>query len=251
MGYTLQKFQRLVFMMFLVFAAIPVLFLILGSIKGTLSVLSALGVFAVFACILFYTLISLPKIQCNVLGYKIDQDMPSMTRKFVINLQSGMSLFSAYADLAKSSDFTARFFDEVVSKIYLGQPIEKAIEESIHLSPSKSFRKVQTQVKSALMTGSDLEAVMEVTLQEMIHEQINKINLYGKKLGPLAMVYLIFGTVLPSIGSVGLVIILSIALSNIQESFFTIVFGLLLGFILLVQFIFINLFSKTRPNLKI
>jgi len=251
MGYSYKKFSKLVGLMSLIFAFIPTVFLILVLIQGTIMPIVSIGLYFLFCVGMFYTLISLPAIQCNVIAYKIDRTMPLMTRRFVINLQSGMSLFSAYADLAKTDTYSARFFDEVVSKIYLGMPIEKSIEESIHLSPSKSFRKVQTQVKTALMTGSNLEKVMEITLQEMIKEQIVKINIYGKKLGPLAMIYLIFGTVLPSIGSVAIVILFSIILGNIEKRFFTFLFVGLCGMIIFIQFIFINLFAKTRPNLKI
>ncbi len=230
---------------------LPTVFMLFLALSGKFNPLIALGVWGFLAGGIFLLFVRLPSIQCNVIGYKIDRDMPMLTRRFLINLQSGMSLFSAYADVSKSDTFTARFFDEVVSKIYLGMPIEKAIQDSITLSPSKTFRKVQTQVKSALMTGSDLEAVMEVTLSEMIKEQITKINMYGKKLGPLAMIYLIFGVVVPSLGSVAIVLILSIGMTNINPSFFTLLFWVLIIGIVLVQFLFINIFAKMRPNLRI
>ena len=96
--------------------------------------------------VMFLLLIFLPKIQCNYVAYSVDRDMPLLTRKFLINIQSGMSLFSAYADLANTETYAARFFDEVVSKIYLGMGVEDAIEESIILSPSRYFRKRRVQV---------------------------------------------------------------------------------------------------------
>ena len=251
MGYTFEVFQRYVYMLISLFMFVPTVIMVFLVVTGKFNIVVGFGVWFFLLSAIFYLLISLPSIQSNVIGFKVDKDMPMMTRRFVINLQSGMSLFSAYADLANSKTFSARFFDEVVSKIYLGLPIEKAIQDSVRLSPSRSFRKVQTQVKSALLTGSDLEKVMEVTLSEMIKEQITKINQYGKKLGPLAMIYLIFGVVMPSIGSVGIVLILSVGLGNIAPSFFTLLFWVLTFLLLLIQFVFINLFASMRPNLRI
>jgi len=251
MGYTYHQFRNRILLIFFVFAFFPTILMLVLTIGGKFPFLISFPLWLLILSIIFLILISLPKIECNVIGFKVERDMPAMTRRFLISLQSGKSLFSAYADIAKTDAYSARFFDEVVSKIYLGMPIEKAIQDSISLSPSKTFKKVQTQVKSALMTGSDLEQVMDVTLQEMIKEQIIKINQYGKKLGPLAMIYLIFGTVLPSLGSVALVIILSIVMQSISPSFFNLIFMILIFGIVLIQFLFINIFARMRPNLRI
>ncbi|MCB9362258.1 type II secretion system F family protein [Candidatus Woesearchaeota archaeon] len=228
--------------------AIVFLFMILGEVLPPLW--GIIGI-ALTSCIIFVIVAHIPAFQANAIGVKVEADMLMIARRFLINLQSGMSLFSAYADVAKTDTYTARFFDEVISKIYLGMPMEEAIEESIRLSPSVSFKKVQTQIKSALLTGSDVEKVFSVTLEEMTKERINQINKYGKQLGPIAMIYMIFGTVAPAIGSVGIVIMASIVLPSVNDTFFTVLFSGLIGGIILVQIMFITLFASIRPKTSI
>lgn len=251
MGYGYKRFMKNVYKIFGLFVFFVTFVMGLLMISGKVSVLIGLAVILAFSAILFMALISIPKFQCNNISIKLDRDMLMVSRRFLINLQSGMSIFSAYADIAKSSTFAARFFNEVVSKIWLGKPIEDAIKESIKLSPSKNFKKVQNQINSALLTGSDIEKVFKVTLDELTREHILEINNYGKKLGPVAMIYMIFGAVLPSLGTAVIIIILSVVLSSISSSFFTVLF-FILGFgIIFIQFIFITIFSKMRPQVMI
>ena len=229
------------------FACIAVTFLVLG---GVLNIFLGLAVAFLIASVFFIVLIHMPKIECNNVASRIDREMVKISRQFLIDIQSGLSIFSAYEDLAKSGTYTARFFDEVISKIYLGVPVEEAIRESIELNPSKNFRKMQNQILSALLTGSDVETVFKVTLEELIKGFIIIIKDYSKKLGAIAMIYMIFGTVLPAIGSVLVVLVLSIAIPDISPQFFMILYIVLLVGLLLIQGVFINMFKSIKPNVE-
>jgi hypothetical protein len=62
------------------------------------------------------------------------------------------------------------------------------------------------------------------------------------------MFYMIFGTILPAIGIVGLVLIMSVL--GIQVEFFPSLLILLI-LILLLQLFFVRIFRSTRPLVKL
>ncbi len=251
MGYTYKKFRLNVYKIWFLFMFFIIVSCLFFTASETIPYQVALMIVVGGGFVIFYVLASLPRIMINNIAINVDKEMLQVSRRFLINLQSGQSIFSAYADLAKSNSYSARFFDEVVSKIYLGMKVEDAIKQSIALNPSKNFKKMQNQILSALMTGSDIEKVFEVTLEEMIKEYIVTIEEYGKKLGAVAMIYMIFGTVLPAVGGVALVLLLSMVLPDIQSGFFIVLYIILLFLIATVQFVFISIFRMMKPNLQI
>jgi hypothetical protein len=225
-----------------------VIFLILN---GKINPLGGLIFLFLTLFIIFLALINLPNFQCKEITINIERDMLQVNRRFLINLQSGSSIFLSYADLAKTNFYSAKYFDEVVSKIYLGMPMEDAIKQSIRLNPSKKFKHMQSQILTALMTGSDLEKVLIIDLEQSVKEYIVLIKEYGRKLSAIAMIYMIFGTILPAIGAVFIVIIASIFLSSLPPLFFLILYLILLFLMGITQFLFINLFKGLKPNIEI
>jgi hypothetical protein len=79
-------------------------------------------------------------------------------------------------------------------------------------------------------------------------QKIVEIEQYEKRLNPLSMFYMIFGTIIPAIGIVGLVLVMSVM--GIKVEFFPALFILLI-LILLLQLFFVRLFKSTRPLVKL
>ena len=163
-------------------------------------------------------------------------------------LESGNSIITAMLRVSNSKSKSSKYFGNVVSEIFLGKNIEQAIDDAIRYTPSVSFRRVLEPIKKSLKTGTDIQRNLLVTLQELSKEKIIEIEEYEKKLNPLSMFYMIFGTIIPVLGIVA--IVLFISLIGLKVEFFPFFFILLLG-ILFVQYIFIALFKATRPLVKL
>jgi hypothetical protein len=251
LGYGYKEFKKKILLLFLVFGIGITIMIGFGILLKIINFILAIVIWFIFLIILFLIIINIPKIQINSIAINVEKDMLQISRRFLINIQSGMSIFASYVDLAKTDLYVAKFFDEIVSKIYLGMPMEQTIKEAGRLNPSKNFKKMQNQVLSALLTGSNIEKVFQVTLEGMVKDYIIQIKNYGKQLGAIAMIYMIFGTIIPSIACVFIIIIISLFLSDISNIFFI---GLYIGLsfmLLFIQFIFIRIFKATKPKISI
>ena len=103
------------------------------------------------------------------------------------------------------------------------------------------------QLKNALETGADLKDSLKSTMNEITNQRIVEISAYGKKLAPLAMFYMIAGTIVPSLGAAMLVIASSFI--NIRITL-AVLLGLV-GLLVIVQYFFLLLFKAIRPAVVI
>ena len=165
----------------------------------------------------------------------------------MIQLESGKSLVNSIIDVARHKKESSKALERVAYELYMGKPLEQAIREAVNNSPSKTFRKIFVQIRNSLKTGSDLKHTLKAALEEITREKIVEFEAFGKRLNPLGLFYMIFGTIGPSLGIVVFVIVLTILGIPIRG-------GILASFvilILLVQLFFIVVFSRMRPELEI
>ncbi|MBT3407209.1 hypothetical protein HN415_00850, partial [Candidatus Woesearchaeota archaeon] len=125
--------------------------------------------------------------------------------------------------------------------------LEQAIKEAIENSPSKTFKKIFIQIKNSLKTGSDLKHTLKAALEDITREKIIEFESFGKKLNPLGLFYMIFGTIGPSLGIVMFVIFLTIIGMPIKGA----VLAMFIFAIFMIQLFFILIFSSMRPELQI
>ncbi len=210
--------------------------------------LFVIPVFFFFLIIFFFVCISLPKINIAKVRQDIESDIFVPSRMLLTLLETGNSLITALESVSYTKAKSSKYFGKIASEIYLGKNIDQAIEDAIKYTPSDSFRMVMEPIKKSLKTGTDIQKNLLATLQELSDEKIVEIEQYEKKLNPLSMFYMIFGTILPAIGVVGLVLILSVL--GIKVEFFPSLFILLI-LILLLQLFFVRIFRITRPLVKL
>jgi len=130
----------------------------------------------------------------------------------------------------------------------MGRPLEKSLDYAIKYTPSKQFKSVLIDVKNSLETGTDFESSLKVTLKEMADQHILEIKEYGKKLNPMTIFYMIFGTIVPSLG----VAVVTVGLSFAPEVQVTELLAiLLLLFLTMIQAFFILLFKSYQPNVDL
>lgn len=223
-----------------------VISLILRNYVGFLLMFFPLFLF--FFIISFFLCLHIPQANIARVRKDIENDIFIPSRMLLTLLEAGNSLITALERASYTKAKSSKFFGKIVSEIYLGKNIDQAIEDAIKYTPSNSFRRVLEPIKKSLRTGADIEKNLLATLQDLSNEKIVEIEGYEKKLAPLSMFYMIFGTIIPALGIVGLVIIMSIM--SIKIEFFPFLF-ILLVLLLIIQLFFIRLFKDIRPLVKL
>ena len=231
----------------LIFASIfSVVFLFL-LLKYNLLIL-IIPVFFSFFFLFFIISLNIPHLNIMAVKREIESDIFTPSRMLLTLLEVGHSLVTALEGVSYTKAKSSKYFGKIASEIYLGKNIDQAIKDAIANTPSESFRRVLEPIKKSLRTGTDIRKNLISTLEDLSREKVIEIEKYEKRLSPLSMFYMIFGTILPAIGVVGIVLIM--AIMGIKIEFFPILFILLL-LILGIQLIFVRLFKSIRPLVKL
>jgi len=229
--------------LFTVILNLPIFFIFLKEGVVFLSLLT----FFSFFFIISYFFFSTPKFAMRKKKNEIESDLLYSGRYFLLKLESGQPLINALIDVSATETKSAKYFGEIVRDIYLGMPLEDAIEYAIKYSPSKSYKKLLEQLKNALETGADIKGSLKSTMTEVVNQRVVEIQSYGKKLAPLAMFYMIIGTIVPSLGAA--MIVVASSFINIKITL-TVLMGLI-GALVILQYFFLLLFKTIRPSVAI
>jgi Flp pilus assembly protein TadB len=217
-----------------------ILFLLKKSIILAVAAIPFLWVF------MFLIVLRVPRFNVLSMGKKIEAEIAVTGRRLLIHLESGKSLVNSLLDMSKGRD-SGHALERVAYELYMGKPLEIVIEETIENSPSHTFKKLFIQIHNSLRTGSDLKQTVKATLEDITRKKIVEFETFGKKLSPLGLFYMIFGTIAPSLGIV--VFVLLLTFMGVPIKFATLAVFLIM--IILVQLFFIALFSRMRPELEI
>jgi len=192
----------------------------------------------------FNQFINYPKAKGAVEGRAVEKDVLFAARDMVISLRSGMPLFNSIVAASTGYGAASIEFKHIVERIQLGVPIEQAIEEESNKSKSKTFKKIMLQTSVTLRSGADVVATLEGVVDEVEQERVIELRRYGQRLNALAMFYMLFGVIFPSMG-VAVAMIFSTFISIFSITSATLVFVFI--FLAFMQVIFLNLMKSSRP----
>lgn len=190
----------------------------------------------------------IPTVNAQIIGKQIEADIFVPSRMLVTLLESGNSLVNSFERVSHTKTISGNYFGKIAAEISLGKNLEEAIDDAIKYTPSDSFKRILTPIKNSLRTGAPVEESIQDALDDLTEEKVVEIEQYEKRLAPVSMFYMIFGTILPTIGVVLVSVLLSIV--GIKLTFFPFLFGLLF-LILLIQVTFYNVFKSIRPLVKV
>jgi len=188
----------------------------------------------------------IPRMIINKRKADIESDLIYSVRHFLLKLDSGSALVQALEDVSSLPTNSSKYFAEVYYEIKMGTPIKDAVLDAIESSPSQQFRTVLEKVKSSILTGSDIKKSLKDLMNGMVQDKVLEIKKYGKKLSPATMMYMIFGTIVPSLGATMFVIATSFIGGG---QYLSKVILIVMGFLLVIaQISFYFLFSQMRPR---
>ncbi len=221
------------------------LFAILSKTEFLIVVLGVLFPLIFFSMFIYF--IKLPDVKIIQKRKTIDKEIVYAGRFLIIELGSGVLLYEAMSNVAKSYKEIGKAFSDIIHSIDLGTPIEDALNDAIKYTPSPDFRKVLWQIINALKTGADVSESLKSVVDQITKEQIIKIRNYSKKLNPLSMFYMVIAVILPSLGITMLIVLSSFM--SLQLSLSVLIgVAVLLG---LLQFMFYIIIKSSRPAVSI
>jgi len=219
---------------------------IFATIKRGFRPLPAFFVFVLITVVSFLIALIMPRMAVNKRRAEVDSDLVYSVRHFLLKLDSGSALLQALEDVSMLPTKSSRYFAEVFYDIKMGMPLKDAVLEAIDYSPSVQFRSVMEKIKSSILTGADIKKSLRDLMQGMVEDKVLEIKNYGKKLSPATMMYMIFGTIVPSLGATMFVIATSFVGGG--QYLGKVLLMILVFILLMVQISFYFLFSQMRPR---
>ncbi|MDE1854780.1 MAG: type II secretion system F family protein [Candidatus Micrarchaeota archaeon] len=194
---------------------------------------------------LFNRFIRYPLDRSKVVGKEIEKDILFAARDLVISMRSGMPLFNAITAVSTGYGAASLEFAKVVELVQLGQPIEQALDDVSTRSQSKTFKRIMLQATVSLKAGADVVGALQGVVDEVEQERVIELRRYGQRLNALAMFYMLFGVIFPSMGiAVAAILTTFINLFTVDQN--TLLFALVGIFFL--QIIFLNIMRSSRPT---
>ncbi len=232
------------FLMFIIFFSL-MLFLNLNKAKPwpySLGIACAYG-FAMFFMFLVI-LMKYPSILARKKAELIDKNLIFALKDLLLNVSSGVSLYNAMVNVAKSNyGEVSKEFEEAVRSINTGTSMEKALEHMASSSKSEYLRKTMWQLVNTMKAGASVKGALKNIIDELTIDQRGKIRNYSQELNLWSLLYMMFAVAIPTIGATMLVILSSFAGFEITP----ITFISFIVITVLVQLALIGLIKSRRP----
>ncbi len=174
----------------------------------------------------------------------IDRDIMFAARDMIISLRSGMPLFNAVTMVSTGYGEASKEFAKIVQKVQLGSSLGDAIDDVLETSKSASFKRLMLQASVSIKTGADIVSALQSIIDELSQERMIEMRRYGQRFNAIAMFYMLFGIIFPSMG-IAVITILTTFVSIFAVT--PIILDAVLVGILFLQIVFLQLIRSARP----
>ena len=177
-------------------------------------------------------------------GKAVENDILFAARDMIVSMRSGLPLFNAMATVSVGYGSASREFERIIDRVQLGMPMEQAIEEVSSKSQSPTFKRLMLQASTSIKVGSDVVSAIQEVINDVSQERIIELRRYGQRLNAIAMFYMLFGVIFPSMG-LAVASIMSTFISFFPINNNTLILAAL-G-IAMLQFVFLKMVTSSRP----
>lgn len=225
-----------------------ILFSILGYFTAP-SLLDALqmgvSMGAAAALVAFMLHLYYPRIIARQSAGGVEQGLMFALRSLQIQVNSGVSLYDAMANVARSDyGSISQEFETVVQEINAGVNEATALERLALRTDSAFLKKTVWQLVTNIRAGSPLSSALQSIVNTLTEFQSRAIKGYAAELNMWILIYLLVAAALPTIGITFMVILSSIGGSDISPD--TIYSTILGAFV--IQIILIGLIGSRAPR---
>ncbi|HDQ59683.1 MAG TPA: type II secretion system F family protein [Candidatus Woesearchaeota archaeon] len=189
-----------------------------------------------------------PKILIKTKVQMIERDLLFALRYILLRIRSGVPLYDAMVSVASGGyGEVSNEFNITIKEISSGAEEVNAIESMALRSPSAFFRRTVWQIANNIRAGSDIADVLDTITATLAREHTIMVRKYGSELNPLILMYMMFTIIIPSLGTVVIVIMSSFAGVAVPTSLFYIIPVV----ILFLQIMFLSAIKARRPLVSI
>ncbi|MEM7825097.1 MAG: type II secretion system F family protein [Candidatus Aenigmatarchaeota archaeon] len=209
-----------------------------------------IGIFisATFFILSFLYVILYPNLIVTKKNKLIERNLLFALRHLLIQVKSGVTLFEAMVSISKGNyGMVSEEFAKCTKSIATGTPEVDAINEMAVKNPNLHFRRVLWQLANSMRAGADIGNALTAIVQNLSEDQNTAIRKYGSQLNPLALLYMMFSIIIPSLGITFLFIITSFVGFPITKT----VFYIILFMLTVLQFMFVGLIKSRRPAIEV
>lgn len=210
------------------------------------SMLIGLLVGAIVGFLIYVQMSMYPKMQIKKKVRAIESNLVYALRTMLVQIKSGVSLFDSLGLIA-TGKYGALSVEikRAVDEMRAGVAQDVALQRIATNNPSPYLRKAVWQIVNGMKAGADVADVLHESVASMIREQQIEIQRYGSSLRVLSLVYLMIGVIIPALGLTFLIVLGSFPKIEITE----LTFWMLLGGVIVAEFMFLGVIKSKRPNL--
>ena len=175
----------------------------------------------------------------------LERNLPYALHQLLIQVRSGMPLYNSFVSLARENyGILSEAFRDAVNEINTGRSEIEVLETMARENPSLNLRRILWQMVNAMKSGADIGITLKEIVNQMVNEQKTEIKKYGAQMNTIALFYMIFVVIFPTLGILFLLI-----LTSFMGGMFDIhlLLGGILMFLVLIQFVFIGMVKTKRP----
>jgi pilus assembly protein TadC len=206
----------------------------LGIVGGLVSGVTAMGLHLLY-----------PLLLARQSAQKVDQGLIFTLRSLQIQVNSGVSLYDAMTNVAKSEyGIISDEFGHVVQEINAGVNEATALERLALRTDSPFLKKTIWQLVTNIRAGSPISSALESIVNALAEFQSRAIKNYAGELNMWILLYLLIAAALPTIGITFMVILSSIGGSSISPETIYLTIGGAFG----VQIVLIGFIGSRAPR---
>jgi len=241
-----EEFIRGIFLNAVLSTVLALIFLAVVFYAMKISVLLAIILAPALGICMFFYLKYYPNVRASARKNEIDRELIFCARHLLIAINAGMPLFDALVSVSRDYGEVSREIYKIVEQVSFGESMSIAIRDVVESNSSQYFRQIMLQIMNSLAAGGDVGEALESTITQISNEQLSKMQEYGQKLSPIVVFYMLFSIVIPSLGIVFVITIISFVggIAASLNSWFLLLMFLLIA---LIQYIFITYIEASRP----
>ncbi|MBN1896645.1 MAG: type II secretion system F family protein [Candidatus Aenigmarchaeota archaeon] len=193
----------------------------------------------------FFYISMYPKLMAKKKVKNLNENLPHALHHLLIQIRSGVPLFNCLVSISKAGyGELSKVFERAVNEINTGKSEIETMENLARENPSLYFRRVLWQMVNALKSGADVGTTIKEIVDNLAVEQTMAIKKYGAQLNPIAMLYMVFCVIMPTLGITFLLVLGSFIGLSINMEY---IFLGILGFLVFFQFMLIGMIKAKRP----
>jgi len=207
----------------------------------------AIGASVGLSLFMIFYMLMMPKVKIKRRGAMIEKNLSYALKDLEIQTGAGIPIFDAIVHVANGGyGECSDEFKQVIKKVESGGSVIHSLDEVGMHTASPFLRRIIWQIVNSMYAGSDVSISLRSISDDLTREKETSIKAYGQEMNLWSLMYMLMIIVLPSQG-ITLLIILSTLVDIFGSLDKNIIFGGIIIFMIMAQFMMIGFIKNKRP----